>query len=50
MIARGVNSVVLADVMGHRDPHTTEAIYVHLFDQARTDDQVRAAMQEAMKL
>jgi integrase len=50
MIERGINSTVLADVMGHRDSRTTERIYVHLFNRQRTDDQVRAAMQSAMNL
>ena len=48
MIDRGVSSVVLADVMGHRDSRTTERIYVHLFNRRRTADQVRNAMQSAM--
>lgn len=48
MIDRGVSSVVLADVMGHRDSRTTERIYVHLFNRRRTADQVRDAMQSAM--
>jgi integrase len=50
MIERGISSTVLADVMGHRDSRTTETIYVHLFNRQRTDDQVRAAMQSAMRL
>jgi len=49
MIDRGVSSVVLADVMGHRDSRTTERIYVHLFNRRRTADQVRDAMQSAMR-
>lgn len=48
MIDRGVTSVVLADVMGHRDSRTTERIYIHLFNRRRTADQVRDAMQSAM--
>jgi integrase len=50
MIERGVSSVVLADLMGHRDSRTTERIYIHLFNRERTDEQVRAAMQSAMRL
>jgi integrase len=50
MIERGINSTVLADVMGHRDSRTTERIYIHLFNRQRTDDSVRAAMQSAMNL
>lgn len=48
MIAQGLSSVVLADVMGHTDSRTTERIYIHLFNRQRTDQQVRAAMQSAM--
>ena len=50
MIERGINSTVLADVMGHRDSRTTERIYIHLFNRQRTDEHVRAAMQSAMNL
>ena len=50
MIERGISSVVLADLMGHRDSRTTERIYIHLFNRQRTDEQVRAAMQSAMRL
>jgi integrase len=49
MIDRGVSSVVLADVMGHRDSRTTERIYIHLLNRRRTADQVREAMQSAMR-
>jgi hypothetical protein len=28
MIERGINSTVLADVMGHRDSRTTERMYI----------------------
>lgn len=48
MITQGISSVVLADVMGHRDSRTTERIYIHLFNRERTDEQVRDAMQSAM--
>jgi integrase len=50
MIERGINSTVLADVMGHRDSRTTERIYIHLFNRERSDDHLRAAMQSAMNL
>ena len=50
MIERGLSSTVLAHVMGHRDATTTERKYVHLFNRQRTDDQVREAMQSAMRL
>jgi integrase len=49
MIPQGVTSVVLADLMGHTDSRTTERIYIHLFNRERTDEQVREAMQAAMK-
>jgi integrase len=44
MIARGISSTVLARLMGHESSMITERRYIHLFDQQRTDDQVRAAM------
>ena len=40
---------MLADLMGHTDSRTTERIYIHLFNRERTDEQVREAMQAAMK-
>jgi integrase len=47
MISRGINSTVLAALMGHESSTITERRYIHLFDQRRTDEQVRNAMQEA---
>jgi integrase len=50
MIERGITSIELATVMGHRDSRTTERIYIHLFNRAKMEDKVRAAMQSAMDL
>ncbi len=50
MVERGVSSAVLASLMGHTSPTTTEKVYIHLFNRQRTDDQVRAAMESAMAL
>jgi integrase len=50
MIERGLNSTVLAAIMGHTNSSITEAIYIHLFNRQRTDEQVREAMQSAMAL
>jgi integrase len=50
MIERGITPTVLANLMGHTTSATTERIYIHLFNRQRTDDHVRAAMQEAMTL
>jgi integrase len=50
MIERGLNSTVLAAIMGHTDSSITESIYIHLFNRQRTHDQVREAMQSAMEL
>jgi integrase len=50
MIERGMSSIDLANIMGHRDSRTTEHIYIHLFNRERMEDKVRAAMQSAMKL
>jgi integrase len=44
MISRGINSTVLAALMGHESSTITERRYIHLFDQQRTDEQVRQAM------
>jgi integrase len=44
MISRGISSTVLAAVMGHESSTITEKRYIHLFDQQRTDEQVRQAM------
>jgi integrase len=45
MIAAGLSSVVVAAVLGHSSSAITERVYIHLFNQERTDDQVRAAME-----
>jgi integrase len=50
MIERGATSVELATVMGHRDSRTTERIYIRLFNRAKMEGRVRAAMQSAMEL
>jgi integrase len=44
MISRGINSTVLAALMGHESSTITEKRYVHLFDRQRTDELVREAM------
>jgi integrase len=44
MISRGINSTVLAALMGHESRTITERRYVHLFDRQRTDELVRRAM------
>jgi integrase len=44
MIHCGINSTVLAALMGHESPTITERRYIHLYNQQRTDDQVRQAM------
>ena len=44
MISRGINSTVLAALMGHESSTITERRYIHLFDRQRTDEQVRQAM------
>jgi hypothetical protein len=48
LIERGITSTVLASQMGHADSGVTERKYVHLFNRVRTDEAVRAAVQEAM--
>ena len=50
MIERGMTSIDLATIMGHRDSRTTERIYIHLFNRTKMEDKVRAAMQSAMDL
>jgi integrase len=50
MIERGITSTVLAEQMGHTSSTITEQRYVHLFNRVRTDEAVRAAVQEAMEL
>jgi integrase len=44
MISRGINSTVLAALMGHESSTITERRYIHLFDRQRTDEAVRQAM------
>jgi integrase len=44
MIARGIEPVTLARLMGHEDIRETLNTYSHLWDRARTDDAVREAM------
>ena len=44
MISRGINSTVLAALMGHESSTITERRYIHLFDRQRTDEAVREAM------
>jgi len=44
MIARGIQPVALAKVMGHKNARITLDVYTHLYDQHRTDDLIRAAM------
>jgi integrase len=44
MIARGVEPVTLAKVMGHENARITLDRYVHLYDRQRSDDRIREAM------
>jgi integrase len=44
MIARGIQPIAPAKVMGHKNARITLDIYGHLCDQHRTDDVIRAAM------
>jgi integrase len=44
MIARGIEPVTLAKLMGHEDIRETLNTYTDLWDRARTDDVVREAM------
>jgi integrase len=48
MISRGINSTVLAALMGHESSTITERRYVHVFDRQRIDEQVRQAMGAAV--
>ena len=48
MISRGINSTVLASLMGHESSTITERRYIHLFDRQRTDEAVRLAMSAAV--
>ena len=47
MIARGIEPVTLAKLMGHEDIRETLNTYSHLWDRVRTDDVVREAMASA---
>jgi integrase len=44
MIARGIEPVTLAKLMGHEDIRETLNTYSHLWDRVRTDEAVREAM------
>jgi integrase len=44
MIARGIEPVTLARLMGHEDIRETLNTYAHMWDRVRTDDVVRGAM------
>ena len=44
MVARGVEPVTLAKVMGHENARVTLDRYVHLYDRQRSDDRIREAM------
>lgn len=44
MIARGIELVPLAKLMGHEDARITLSRYAHLYDKERTDSAVRQAM------
>ncbi len=44
MIARGIEPVTLAKLMGHEDIRETLNTYTDLWDRVRTDDAVRKAM------
>ena len=44
MIARGIEPVTLAKLMGHEDIRETLNTYSHLWDRVRTDEAVRQAM------
>ncbi|MGH8523912.1 MAG: tyrosine-type recombinase/integrase [Gammaproteobacteria bacterium] len=44
MIARGIEPVTLAKLMGHDDIRETLNTYSHLWDRVRTDEAVREAM------
>jgi integrase len=47
MIARGIEPVTLAKLMGHEDIGETLNTYAHLWDRVRTDEAVRQAMASA---
>jgi integrase len=44
MIARAIEPITLAKLMGHEDIRETLNTYSHLWDRARTDEVVREAM------
>ncbi len=44
MIARGVELVALATLIGHEDARITLSRYAHVYDKQRTDEAVRQAM------
>jgi integrase len=44
MIARGVEPMTLATVMGHEDIRETLQTYAHLWDREKADEVVRRAM------
>jgi integrase len=44
MIARGIQLVPLAKLLGHEDARITLSRYAHLYDRQRTDEAVRRAM------
>ena len=44
MISRGINSTVLAALMGHESSTITERRYMHLFDRQRTNEAARRAI------
>ena len=44
LAAKGVSSTAIAELVGHESSATTEKIYMHIFDQQRTDDAVREAL------
>jgi integrase len=45
LIARGLDAVTVADVIGHDDPNITLRVYAHMFDRAKSDAAVRAALE-----
>jgi integrase len=49
-IERGITSMELADLMGHSNSGVTKRRYVHLFNRQRTEDKLRAALQNAWRV
>lgn len=47
LIAAGLSAVTVASLLGHDNPTTTLTVYAHLFDRAKTDDQVRQVLRMA---